>query len=84
MLGTLIFLGGLGSIVDSFLKPLYEDTILAWWSVRVPSRMANSGWERLYEYFQQNGGKAYTITVSWCCGRRCGPPEPSSPGRSQC
>jgi hypothetical protein len=62
MLGTLIFLGGLGSIVDSFLKPLYEDTILAWWSVRVPSRMANSGWERLYEYFQQNGGKAYTIT----------------------
>jgi hypothetical protein len=62
LLGNLILLGGLGSIVDTFLKPLYEDTILAWWSVRVPSRIANSGWERLYEYFQQNGGKAYTIT----------------------
>lgn len=62
LLGNLILLGGLGAAVDSLIKPLYEDTILAWWSIKVLSRAQNSGWERLYEYFQQGANKAYTIT----------------------
>jgi len=61
MLGSLFFVSSLGSTVDTMLKPLYEDTVLAWWSVKNGSRAINSGWERLFEYFQQGANKAYTI-----------------------
>ena len=61
MLGSLFFVSSLGATVDTMLKPLYEDTVLAWWSVKNGSRAINSGWERLFEYFQQGANKAYTI-----------------------
>jgi len=61
MLGELIFVSSLGSTVDTMLKPLYEDTILAWWSVKNTARAQDTGWERLFEYFQQGANKAYTI-----------------------
>ena len=61
MLGSLFFVSSLGATVDTMLKPLYEDTVLAWWSVKNGSRATNSGWERLFEYFQQGANKAYTI-----------------------
>jgi hypothetical protein len=63
LIGGLILLSSLGSIVDTMLKPLYEDTVLAWWSVKNGSRATNSGWQRLFEYFQQGANKAYTIAA---------------------
>jgi hypothetical protein len=63
LLGGLILLSSLGSIVDTMLKPLYEDTVLAWWSAKNGSRAQNSGWQRLFEYFQQGANKAYTIAA---------------------
>jgi hypothetical protein len=61
MLGELIFVSSLGATIDTMLKPLYEDTILAWWSLKSSNRAQDSGWERLFEYFQQGANKAYTI-----------------------
>jgi hypothetical protein len=51
----------LGGTVDTLLKPLYEDVVLAWWAVKSPQRAQNSGWARLHEYFQSGADKAYTI-----------------------
>ncbi|MGV7251934.1 Gp37-like protein [Mycobacterium kansasii] len=62
LLGNLILLGSLGASIDALIKPLYEDTVLAWWSVKSIPRAQNSGWSRLYEYFQPGANKAYTIT----------------------
>lgn len=65
VLGNLAQIGSLGGSIDTLLKPLYEDTILAWWAVKSPQRAQNNGWERLFEYFQDAGqsgsSKAYTI-----------------------
>lgn len=63
ILGSLIQVGSLGGTVDTLLKPLYEDTILAWWSVKSPQRAQNSGWSRLFEYFQQGSDRAYTLAA---------------------
>lgn len=61
LMGGLLQIGSLGGSVDALLKPLYEDVVLAWWSVKNFSRAQHSGWERLFEYFQQGANKAYTI-----------------------
>jgi hypothetical protein len=61
MLGILVAISSLGTIVDTLLKPFYEDVILAWWSVKNHHRADNGGWERLNEYFQQGASKAFTI-----------------------
>lgn len=62
ILGNLIMIGSLGGTIDTLLQPLYEDTILAWWSVKSTERAQNSGWSRYHEYFQDGAGKAYTIS----------------------
>lgn len=61
ILGNLVLIGSLGGTVDTLLQPLYEDTILAWWSMKNTERAQNSGWSRYHEYFQDGAGKAYTI-----------------------
>lgn len=61
ILGGIAQIGSLGGSVDTLLKPLYEDTILAWWSVKSTERAKNSGWSRYFEYFQDGANKAYTI-----------------------
>lgn len=63
ILGNLIMIGSLGGTVDALLQPLYEDTILAWWSMKSTDRAQNSGWSRYHEYFQEGAGKAYTIAA---------------------
>lgn len=63
ILGSLLQIGSLGGTIDTLLKPLYEDTILAWWSVKSIERAQNSGWSRYHEYFQDGAGKAYTIAA---------------------
>jgi len=61
ILGGIAQIGSLGGSVDALLKPLYEDTILAWWSVKSTERAQHSGWSRYFEYFQDGANKAYTI-----------------------
>lgn len=63
LVGNVVLIGGLGGSIDSLLKPLYEDTILAWWSVKSPQRAQNSGWSRYFEYFQDGANKAYTVAA---------------------
>ena len=63
IVGSLVQIGSLGGTVDTLLAPLYEDTILAWWSVKSPQRAQNSGWDRLFEYFQDGSDRAYTIAA---------------------
>lgn len=63
--GSIILIGSLGGSIDAMVKPLYEDTILAWMSVKNQQRADHAGWSRYEEFFQDVGGstsKAYTIT----------------------
>lgn len=60
-LGGLVLIGSLGGSIDALLKPLYEDTILAFWSVKSTARAQNSGHSRYFEYWQDGANKAYTI-----------------------
>lgn len=61
--GNVLLIGGLGGSIDTLLKPLYEDTILAWWAKKSQQRAQNSGWSRYFEYFQDGANKAYTIAA---------------------
>lgn len=61
MLGSVVGLGSLGTTIDQFVKPLYEDTILAWMAVKNILRAQHSGWSRYFSYFQDGANKAYTI-----------------------
>lgn len=61
LLGGLAQVGSLGGAIDSILAPIYSDTILAWNTFKSPQRANNTGWDRLHCYFQDGGGKAYTV-----------------------
>ena len=63
IIGNLVMIGSLGGTIDTLLKPLYEDTVLAWWTVKSNERAQNSGWSRYREYFQDGANKAYTIAA---------------------
>jgi len=63
LLGNVVLIGGLGGSIDALLQPLYEDTILAWQSVKSTQRAQNSGWSRYFEYFQDGANKSYTIAA---------------------
>ncbi len=62
ILGNLVQLGSLGGTIDTLLAPIYEDTILAWQTYKSNERANNTGWDRLFTYFQEGAGKAYTIS----------------------
>ncbi|KQU33845.1 hypothetical protein ASH04_06990 [Rhodococcus sp. Leaf233] len=62
ILGNLAQIGSIGGSIDTILKPFYEDTILAWMSVKSFARAQDSGWSRYFEFFQEGAGKAYTIS----------------------
>ena len=62
ILGNLVQLGSLGGTIDTLLAPLYEDTILAWQTYKSNERANNTGWDRLFSYFQEGAGQAYTIS----------------------
>jgi len=62
ILGNLVQLGSLGGTIDTLLAPIYEDTIAAWQTYKSNERANNTGWDRLFTYFQEGAGKAYTIS----------------------
>jgi hypothetical protein len=61
VIGGLAQVGSLGGTIDTLLKPLYEDTVLAWQTFKSPERATHTGWDRLHAYFQDGAGKAYTL-----------------------
>ncbi len=61
LIGGLAQIGSLGGSVDALLAPIYEDTILAWQTYKSNERANNTGWDRLFSYFQDGAGKAYTL-----------------------
>lgn len=63
LIGNIVLIGSLGGSIDTLLKPLYEDTILAWSATKSTQRAQNSGWSRYFEYFQDGASKAYTIAA---------------------
>lgn len=63
ILGGLAQIGSLGGTIDTLLKPLYEDTILAWQNYTSNQRSINTGWERFFSYFQDGANKAFTIAA---------------------
>jgi hypothetical protein len=63
LLGTIVGLGSLGNTIDTLVKPVYEDTILAWHSVKSITRAQNSGWSRYFEYFVDGANKAFTVAA---------------------
>jgi len=62
ILGNLVQLGSLGGTIVTLLAPIYEDTVLAWQTYKSNERANNTGWDRLFTYFQEGAGKAYTIS----------------------
>ena len=64
IVGSIVQIGSLGGTVDTLLQPLYEDTILAWHSVKSAQRAQNAGWSQtLFEYFQEGSDRAYTLAA---------------------
>ena len=63
LIGNVVLIGSLGGSIDALLKPIYEDTIAAWWSLKSPQRAQHAGWSRYFEYFQDGASKAYTIAA---------------------
>lgn len=62
IIGNALQIGSIGGSIDTILKPFYEDTVLAWMSVKLYARSAKQGTGRYFEYFQQGADKAYTLT----------------------
>lgn len=55
-------IGPFGGALDAVLKPFYTDTVLAWISVKLINRVAQSGSSRYLEYHIDSPGKAYTLS----------------------
>lgn len=62
VIGNFLQIGSIGGSIDAILRPLYEDTVLAWMEVKLFGRAQKQGWSRYFEYFQQGSGKAYTLS----------------------
>lgn len=62
LMGSFILQPGLGSVVDTALAPLYQDTLLAFMSLKSPLRTRQLGWGHYMENFAAGGDQAYTLS----------------------
>ncbi|NDK91031.1 hypothetical protein GYA93_15775 [Gordonia desulfuricans] len=62
IIGNQLQVGSIGGSVDTLLKPFYEDTVAAWMSAKLLSRLQHQGDSHLWEFFMDSGGKAYTLS----------------------
>lgn len=53
--------GSIGGAIDTLLKPIYENTLLAWTATKSFKRAQNAGWDRYFEFFQDGADQAYTL-----------------------
>ncbi|OZE89984.1 phage tail protein [Rhodococcoides fascians] len=61
-LGQLIGLPTAGVIADTFLKPIYTDTVGAWWTIKSPVRALRYGWSHYQEGRSDSAKRAYTLS----------------------
>ncbi|WP_033189286.1 Gp37-like protein [Rhodococcoides fascians] len=61
-LGHFIGLPTAGVIADTFLKPIYTDTVAAWWSIKSPVRALRYGWSHYQEGRSSSAKRAYTLS----------------------
>lgn len=61
-LGQFVFVPTAGTIADTFLRPIYSDTLLAWMSLESPVRVMRAGWSHYKEHFARGSDRAYTIS----------------------
>ena len=53
--------GSFGGALDAVLKPIYENTLMAWTDTKLPARAQSLGWSRYVEFFQDGADQAYTL-----------------------
>lgn len=53
----------LGQVADTLLAPIYEDTLLAWNTVKSINRAQKYGWSHYYEHFQDSADRGYTLSA---------------------
>ena len=61
-LGGLFGFSALGNIVDTLLKPIYEDTVLAWWNFRHIVRAMHAGGSHYNEMLADDNSRAYSLS----------------------
>lgn len=62
-LSTYLFLPSLGGPADTLLKPIYEDTLMAFMNIKSPARTTKLGWSHYRERFQDGGDQAWTLSA---------------------
>lgn len=62
ILGTYVLFPSAGTIADVFLKPIYEDTIAAFMSIKSVVRSTQSGWSHYDEAWARGADRAYTLS----------------------
>lgn len=56
-------IGSLGSTIDSFVNPIYSDSVLAWTSLPLLMRAAEDGWGHYLETIASGATQAYTLAA---------------------
>lgn len=62
-LGSFLFNIPAGGAADTLLKPIYEDTILAFMALKSPKRTMDLGWSHYRELFNDGGDQAWTLSA---------------------
>ena len=62
-LGMFIATPTIGVVADTLLKPLYEDTLLAWMSIKSIQRTRSLGWSKYWEHFADGADRGYTLSA---------------------
>ncbi|WCZ36067.1 phage tail protein [Corynebacterium heidelbergense] len=62
-MANFLFLPAAGGAVDSLLKPLYEDVLMAFMSLKSPLRTMSLGWSHYYEDFSEGSSSAWTLSA---------------------
>ncbi|WP_306358705.1 MULTISPECIES: phage tail protein [unclassified Nocardia] len=52
----------IGGALNQWLQPIYEDTLLAWMSIKNPWRAQRLGWSHYHEFFQPGADRAFTVS----------------------
>ncbi|QQB82807.1 phage tail protein [Corynebacterium amycolatum] len=63
IMGSFILQPALGSVVESIIRPWFEDRLLAWMSIKSPLRSKKLGWAHFPENVIHHSGQAYTLSA---------------------
>lgn len=63
ILGAIFTFGTAGDILDTAVKPLYEDVFLAFTTIKSPLRTMRSGWSHYQEFWADGSDRAYSFSA---------------------